>query len=61
MKTLNYKGDFAYANGLPVLVQGLGVVILMTPDINGSRFPEVLKGFQQTQVQQPTAKTISFS
>jgi len=61
MKTLNYKGDCAYANGLPVLAQGLGVVILMTPAINGSRFPKVLKGFQQTQVQQPTAKTISFS
>jgi len=61
MKTLNYKGDSAYANGLPVLAQGLDVVTLMTPAINGSRFPKLLKGFQQNQVQHSTAITSSFS
>jgi hypothetical protein len=60
MKTLDYEGDCAYANGLPVLAQGLGVVILITPAINGSRFPKLLKGFQQTEVQNPTAIISSF-
>jgi len=61
MKTLCYTGECAYANDLPVLAQGLGVVILMTPVINGSRFPKILNGFQQNLVQQPTAITSSFS
>ena len=61
METLNYKGDCAYANGLPVLAQGLGVIILMTLAINGSRFPKLLKGFQQNQVQQLTEIKSSFS
>jgi len=61
MTTLYYKGDCAYANELPVLAQGLGVVILMTLVINGSMFPKILNGFQQNLVQQPTAITSSFS